>query len=105
MQAAFKSYHPERIGVPALAVYAVPKSADDLMRRWYNINDPAVQDAVKTLYRLARERFARHAKWFEAFAETRRVMELSGAHHLFISHPREVLQQIDGFMSSIVATP
>ena len=105
MQAAFKSYNPERIRVPALAVYAVPKSVDDLMRRWYTIDDPAVQEAVKTLHRLARERFARHAKWFEAFAERGRVTELSGAHHLFISNPREVLQLIDGFMSSIPATP
>jgi len=105
MQAAFKSYHPERIRVPALAVYAVPKSVDDLMRRWYNVDDPAIQEAVKTLHRLARERFARHAKWFEALTERGRVTELSGAHHLFISHPREVLQQIDGFMSSIAAPP
>ena len=33
MQAAYKPYNPERIRVPALAIYAVPKSADDLMRR------------------------------------------------------------------------
>jgi hypothetical protein len=105
MQAAFKSYNPERIRVPALAVYVVPKSVNDLMQRWYNVDDPAVQEAVKTLHRLAHERFARHAKWFEAFAERGRVTELSGAHHLFISHPREVLQQIDGFMSSIATTP
>jgi non-heme chloroperoxidase len=105
MQAAFKSYNPERIRVPALAVYVVPKSVNDLMQRWYNVDDPAVQEAVKTLHRLAHERFARHAKWFEAFAERGRVTQLSGAHHLFISHPREVLQQIDGFMSSIATTP
>jgi hypothetical protein len=41
---------------------------------------------------------------FEALAEGARVTELSGAHHLFISNPPEVLQQIDGFMSSIAAT-
>jgi pimeloyl-ACP methyl ester carboxylesterase len=105
IQAAFKSYHPERIRVPALAIYAVPKAVDDLMRRWYNIDDAAVQESVKTLHRLARERFARHAKWFEVFAERGRVTELSAAHHLFLSNPREVLQQIDGFMSSLTATP
>jgi pimeloyl-ACP methyl ester carboxylesterase len=33
IQAAFNPYNPERIRVPALAIYAVPKSADDLMRR------------------------------------------------------------------------
>ena len=33
MRAAYNAYNPERIRVPALAIYAVPKSADDLMRR------------------------------------------------------------------------
>ena len=33
IQAAYKPYNPERIRVPALAIYALPKSADDLMRR------------------------------------------------------------------------
>jgi pimeloyl-ACP methyl ester carboxylesterase len=33
MRAAYEAYNPERIRVPALAIYAVPKSADDFMRR------------------------------------------------------------------------
>jgi non-heme chloroperoxidase len=103
IKAAFKTYSPEPIRVPALAVYAVPKSAADLMRPWYNADDPAVRDGVQKLYPLARARFERHAKWFEAFASRGRVTEISGAHHLFISHPRDVLQQIDAVMSSIAA--
>jgi hypothetical protein len=54
---------------------------------------------------LARERFARHAKWFAAFAERGRVSELAGAHHLFLSHPRDVLAQIEAFISSLPETP
>ena len=104
IQAALKPYNPEPIRVPALAVYAVPKTAADLMQRWYTADDPAVRDAVQKLYRLARERFARHAKWFEAFSSRGRVTEIAGAHHLFISHARDVVKQIDAFMSSI-ATP
>jgi hypothetical protein len=101
MPAANKPYNPEPIRLPALAMYAVPGSAADLMRRWYNGDDPAVRDAVQTLFRLARERYGRHAKWFEAFAARGRVIEISGAHHLFITNPREVLQQLEGFMSSV----
>ena len=56
------------------------------------------------LYPLARERFARHVKWFEAFAGRGRVTEISGTHHFLLSNPREVLQQIDVFMASIAAT-
>jgi len=104
MQAMSVAYNPERIRVPALAIYAVPK-AGDLVRPWYDAEDPVVREQVQTLYRLARERFARHAKWFEAFAVRGRVSELAGAHHLFLSHPREVLEQIEAFLSSLRETP
>jgi pimeloyl-ACP methyl ester carboxylesterase len=104
MQAMAKAYNPERIRVPALAIYAVPKSADDLNRPWYDANDPAVRERVQTLHRLARERFARHAKWFAGFADRGGVAEISGTHHLFISNPREVLEQIDAFVSSLSAS-
>ena len=101
MRAAYKTYSPERIRVPALAIYAVPKSADELMRPWYDAADPAVRKRVETLYPLERENVARHAKWFAAFAERGRVSELSGGHDLFVSNPREVLEQIDAFVDRI----
>jgi pimeloyl-ACP methyl ester carboxylesterase len=96
-----ESYNPERVRVPALAIYAVPKSPADLMRPWYSPDDPVVHQNVEALYKLARERFRRHAEWFEAFAERGRVSEIPGAHHLFISHPLEVLREIDDFVSSL----
>ena len=99
------AYNPERIRVPALAIYAVPKSAGDLMRPWYDSDDAVVRERVDTLYRLARERFARHAKWFAEFAERGRASEISGAHHLFLSNPRDVLEQIETFMSSLPKAP
>ena len=39
MRRMFESYNPDRIHVPALAIYAVPKLATDLMRPWYNADD------------------------------------------------------------------
>ena len=101
MQAMAKVYQPARIRVPALAIYAVPKVAPDMMRPWYSADDPALRERVQTLYRLARERFDRHAKWFKGFAEGGRVAEMSGQHHLFISNQREVLDAIDGFIDSL----
>ena len=103
MQAKYKAYSPERIRVPALAMYAVPTASADLMRPWYDGSDPAVRQSVQALFRLTRARFEGHAKWFGAFAEHRRVVEIPGAHHLFLSNPREVLQHIDAFMSSLPA--
>jgi pimeloyl-ACP methyl ester carboxylesterase len=118
MRAAFnKPYAPERIRVPAVAIYAVPKSADDLMRRGSSdrlpflelvaaaADDPAIRERIEKLYLLTRERVRQHEKWFEAFAERGRVVELSGTHHLIISNPREVLQQIESFVSSLPARP
>ena len=114
LQGAYNPYKPERIQVPALAVYAVPNSADDFMRRGSSDRPPFPQDfiakaavdagvreRVEKLYQLTRERVRNHEKWFEAFADRGRVVELSGAHHLFISNPRDVLEQIDAFMSSL----
>jgi hypothetical protein len=103
MQAKYKTYSPERIRVPALAMYAVPKTSADLMRPWYDGNDPTVRQSIEALFRLTRTRFEGHARWFEAFAERGNVVEISGAHHLFFSNPREVLQHIDAFMSSLPA--
>jgi pimeloyl-ACP methyl ester carboxylesterase len=101
MQAAYKTYNPERIRVPALAIYAVPRSADELMRPWYDANDPAVRKRVEALYPLERENVARHARWFAAFAERGRVSELSGGHDLIVSNPREVLEEIEAFVKSL----
>lgn len=118
MRAAFKKpYNPERIRVPAVAFYAVPKSGDDLIRMGSSdrlpflplvaeaANDPAIRERVEKLYQLTRERVRHHEKWFEAFAERGRVVELSGTHHLVISNPREVLQQIEAFVSSLPERP
>jgi hypothetical protein len=51
---------------------------------------------------LTRERVRNHQKRFQAFAEQGRVVELSGTHHILISNPGEVLEQIDSFMVNLV---
>jgi pimeloyl-ACP methyl ester carboxylesterase len=105
MQVAYKTYKPERILVPALAIYAAPKSADELMRPWYRAEDPAeIRKRVEALYPLERENIARHARWFAAFAERGRTAELSGGHDLFATNPGEVVRQIDGFMSATASS-
>ena len=65
-------------------------------------DDPAVRERIEKLFLLTRERVRKHEKWFEAFAEQGRVVELSGTHHLLISNPREVVEQIDAFTSRLV---
>ena len=117
MQAAYNSYTPERIRVPALAIYAVPKSADDLMRRGSSsrmpfpanfiaraANEPDLRERVEKLYQLTRERVRNHEKWFEAFAERGRLVELSGNHDLIAGNRREVLDQIEEFGDLVTLT-
>jgi pimeloyl-ACP methyl ester carboxylesterase len=116
IQAAYNPYNPERIRVPALAIYAAPKSADDLMRRGSSdraaypdlvskaTDDPALRERVEKLYQLTRDRVRKHTKWFATFAERGRVVELSGTHNLVISSPSEVLEQIEAFVSSLHAS-
>lgn len=115
MRAAFKKpYNPPRIRVPAVAIYAIPKSADDLVRRGSSdrlpfpelgtraADDPAVRERLEKLFLLTRARVRKHEKWFEGFAEQGRVVELSGTHHLLISNPRELVEQIDAFTARLV---
>ncbi len=113
IQAGYNPYNPDPVRVPALAIYAVPKSADDLMRRGSSdrlafpelvdraAEDTVLRERVEKLYHLTRERVGNHEKWFAAFAERGRVLELSGTHDLIASNPRGVLEQIEAFVSSL----
>jgi pimeloyl-ACP methyl ester carboxylesterase len=101
MKGAYADYHPAPIMVPAVALYAVPRSAADMMRAWYDAKDPATRENVEKLFVLTRERFRSHARWFERFAPGARITEISGAHHLFISNGPEVLREIQTFVSSL----
>lgn len=116
MRASYTPYNPERIRVPALAVYAVPKSVDDLVRRGSSdrgrfpeeaigrmAGDPTLRERVEKLFQLTRARFDGHANWFRRFAPDARVSEISAPHFLFITNQAEVATQIDAFASSLSA--
>lgn len=117
MQTAYRSYHPEGIRVPAVAIYAVPKSADDFMRHGSSDrtafpelaaranDDAALRERIEKLYGLTRERVEKHEAWFRALAEQGRVAELSGTHDLISSNPGELLEQIEAFMASVRDRP
>lgn len=105
MRALTKAYTPERIRVPALSLYAVPASPQDLMRPWYAADDPTIGPKVDALYPLERENVRRHAAWFISFSGSRgldgkfvRAVEVPGSHDLLISSPRQVLGEIDAFV-------
>jgi pimeloyl-ACP methyl ester carboxylesterase len=63
--------------------------------------DVSVRQAMTKEIQGAYKPYNPHEKWFAAFAERGRVVELSGTHDLIVSNPREVLQQIEAFASSL----
>jgi pimeloyl-ACP methyl ester carboxylesterase len=114
MRAAYRPYNPERIRVPALAVYSVPKSVDDFLRRGSSSRsrfpedfiaktaaDPELRGRIEKLFRLTRKRVDDHENWFRTFAPDAHVTEVSGPHYLFITNQAEVVQQIEGFARSL----
>lgn len=115
MQASYHPYDPEPIHVPALAIYAVPTSADDLMQHGSSDRLPfadlaaqaaadlALRRQLDELYRLTRQRVDDHERWFESFADHGRTVELSGTHDLIVSNPSALLEQIDAFASSVTS--
>ena len=98
---ATSSYAPQPIRVPAVALYAVPKSLQDAMRPWYDAADPQTQKNVAALFEQQRERCRWHAQWFAEFSQGGRVVEIAGDHHLFLTNPGEVLREIDSFLASL----
>jgi non-heme chloroperoxidase len=102
INAAVTQYDPQPIRVPALAIYAVPDRAQDLMRPWYDRNDASVQRTIEELFVLARGRYERHAAWLRSFAQaSSRVSAVSGDHHLFVTDPSNVQEQIEAFAASL----
>jgi pimeloyl-ACP methyl ester carboxylesterase len=102
MRAVMEGYDPPPIAVPALAIYAVPAQSQDLMRSWYDRDDPVILQTIEELFALARERYRQHAEWFESRADgTSRVVGVAGEHHLFVTSPARVKEEIDAFAASL----
>ena len=98
---ATSSYSPKPIRVPAIALYAVPKSPQDAMRPWYDAADPRTKENVAALIEQQRASFRRHAQWFAEFSKGGRVAEIPGDHHLFLTNPADVLREIDSFLATL----
>ena len=96
----------DRLRLVLMALLLLIASGDTSAQQSSEWHDPSphqttlvkVEDAVEL--EVSRESFRRHAHWFESFATRGRVVEMSGTHHLFISNAREVLREVEEFVSS-----
>lgn len=102
MGETMQAYDPPPIAAPALAIYAVPARPEDLMRSWYDSDDPMILQTIQDVFALARKRYRQHAEWFESLAQgTSRVSEVSGEHHLFVTNPLSISEEIEAFAASL----
>ena len=88
--------------VPALALYALPRSADDLMRPWYDRADPVLRANVQRQYELTVGAFGAMRRAYEEGVPNFRAVDLIGAKHfIFGSNEAEVLAEIERFIAEL----
>jgi len=92
----------EHIRVPALAIYPVPRSVDEIIPGAGAIKDPALRakaDRIFISYGHTRERMERE---FETGVANSRVVELPGAtHYVFRSNEADVLREMRSFLDGL----
>jgi non-heme chloroperoxidase len=90
------------ITVPALAIYAIPGSADDLMRPWYDAADLVLRRNVQREYEITIAHRAAMKRGFEEGVADSRAVELLGANHwVFISNEADVLAELEAFVARL----
>lgn len=88
--------------VPALALYALPRSADDLMRPWYDRSDLELRANVQRVYDFTVAGLDHMQRRFEQEVPNGRAVNLLGAKHfIFGSNEAEVLAEIERFISEL----
>ena len=90
------------IKAPALAIYAVPRSAQDLAPAWVKSITPAMLDALEEEYALFQVTSKERIAAFRDGVTHSRVVELPGANHfLFISNEADVLRELQAFLAAL----
>jgi pimeloyl-ACP methyl ester carboxylesterase len=85
------------VRVPALAIYALPRSVKDLPG--YNI---AAEPALRGLLQLQREQVRSNGAAFRAGVHSSQVIEIRGAkHYLFLTDEAEVLRDVRRFIANV----
>jgi pimeloyl-ACP methyl ester carboxylesterase len=92
----------ERIQVPALGLYAAPRTWNEMMPGAPKLTDPVLQaPAERVVARVARTR-KYMADTFRAGVRNSRVIEMPGAHHyIFRSNEAGVLREIRAFLKTL----
>jgi len=93
-----------RVTVPALALFAIPASANEMFS-WVNTEDPALRKTAERLYEMNVVNIRRQAAMFDSEVVDSKTVELIGAKHgLFLSNEPEVLEEIRKFSAAKLGT-
>ena len=93
----------DRVDCPALAIYAVPDSAVDVVPYVGDLDSVGRADAyallrfVEAVVEDSRSKFARLPR--------RTVVDVHGNHNVFLQHPEEVARPMQRFLSELLARP
>ena len=86
------------IGVRALALYALPGSAEALMKPWYDREDQQLRELVTKLFAMERSLKLAQMAEFASGVVDGQVLAIEDADHwIFVSHEDEVINAIDSF--------
>ena len=89
------------IRIPAVSLYPAARDTDDVMRPWYDRNDPALRATVYRIQEIIAERRAAAADGFRNGVRASRVVNVPGAKHLlFISDEATVIDEILRFAAA-----
>lgn len=89
------------IRVPALAIYAVPRSEKDVPGF-----GTASQPTMRDLFQMMKEQVSMNSTAFRSGVRNARVIEIHGAnHYLFLSNEEDVLRAIRTFVVSTAVSP
>ncbi len=90
------------IDVPALALYAVPGSAESLMEAWYDKGNPALQPLLEELFTETVTRSTVQVQKFATGMSNGRVIVIEDADHwIFLSNEQEVLAAMNEFIAGL----
>jgi pimeloyl-ACP methyl ester carboxylesterase len=88
--------------VPALALNAIPRDTDDVMRPWYDRTDAALRANVQREYEFTVAARAAMKRGFLDGIPRARAVDLLGAKHMiYASNEADVLAEIDAFVASL----
>ncbi len=95
----------EKIEVPALAIYAVPTKAEQLMKPYFDKSDPRVQQTIEEMFQITHQSELKQIQTFSKMVKNAETIVLEDASHaVWISNEDDVIKAMENFIETKVKT-